>query len=52
MKELEQSHQLIQQQHKMAKKKSEKKEKPFVPKDETDPETMAYFDKKENPEKK
>jgi len=35
----------------MASKKSKKKEKPFVPKDETDPETMAVFDKKEDPEK-
>lgn len=37
----------------MAKKKSEKKvKKPFVPKDETDPETMAVFDKKKDPEEK
>ena len=45
--------QLIQQQHKMVNKKIEKEvEKPFVPKDETDPETMAHFDKKKDPENK
>ena len=40
----------------MAKKKIKKKSdniRQFVPKDETDPETMAYFDKlKKDPEKK
>lgn len=39
--------------NKKSKKEPEKKAKRFVPKDETDPETMAYFDKlKEDPEKK
>lgn len=36
----------------MAKEKPEKKAKRFVPKDETDPETRAVFDKKEKPEEK